>query len=82
MGRAVHMAFSVTPPLLAPYTRQYFYRTNVETDSIYQISDPPNAQTLPLTPPPLRARATYTWQGYAWVIEAPVEVACPSRTRS
>jgi LmbE family N-acetylglucosaminyl deacetylase len=76
MARAVHMAFSVTPPLQAPYTRQYFYRNNVETDSIYQISDPQYA-TLPLTPPPLRARATYTWQGYTGEIEAPVEVALP-----
>lgn len=76
MGRAVRMVFSVTPPLQAPYTRQYFYRTNVETDSIYQISDPKYV-TLPLTPPPLRARATYTFQGYTGEIEAPVEVALP-----
>jgi LmbE family N-acetylglucosaminyl deacetylase len=60
----------------APYTRQYFYRSNVETDSIYQISDPKYV-TLPLTPPPLRARAIYTWQGYTGEIEAPVEVALP-----
>ncbi len=63
-------------PPSAPYTRQYFYRNNVETDSIYQIRDPQYA-TLPLTPPPLRARATYTWQGYTGEIEAPVEVALP-----
>ena len=75
-GRASRTVFSVTVPPTAPYTRQYFYRTNVETDSIYQISDPQYA-TLPLTPPPLRARATYTWQGYTGEIEAPVEVALP-----
>ncbi len=75
-GRNSITTYAVTPPRNAPYTRQYFYRTNVETDSIYQISDPKYV-TLPLTPPPLRARATYTWQGYTGEIEAPVEVALP-----
>ena len=75
-GRNSITTYAVTVPADAPYTRQYFYRTNVETDSIYQISDPKYV-TLPLTPPPLRARATYTWQGYTGEIEAPVEVASP-----
>ena len=75
-GRDSVTMYSVTAPADAPYTRQYFYRNNVETDSIYQIRDPQYA-TLPLTPPPLRARATYTWQGYTGEIEAPVEVALP-----
>ncbi len=73
---ALNATWSVAIPPTAPYTRQYFYRTNVETDSIYRISDPQYV-TLPLTPPPLRARATYTWQGYTGEIEAPVEVALP-----
>ena len=46
-GRNSMTMYSVTPPPNAPYTRQYFYRNNVETDSIYQISDPQYA-TLPL----------------------------------
>ena len=75
-GRVSTAGYTIAVPPNAPYTRQYFYRTNVETDSIYQISDPQYA-TLPLTPPPLRARATYTWQGYTGEIEAPVEVALP-----
>ena len=75
-GRNSMTTYVVTAPSAAPYTLQYFYRNNVETDSIYQIRDPQYA-TLPLTPPPLRARATYTWQGYTGEIEAPVEVALP-----
>jgi LmbE family N-acetylglucosaminyl deacetylase len=75
-GRGSSTQYTVTVPADAQYTKQYFYRSNVETDSIYQISDPKYV-TLPLTPPPLRARATYTWQGYAGAIEAPVEVALP-----
>lgn len=76
VGKVSTANYSVTVPTGAPYTKQYFYRNNVETDSIYQISDPKYV-TLPLTPPALRARATYTWQGYIGEIEAPVEVALP-----
>ncbi|HLH08517.1 MAG TPA: PIG-L family deacetylase [Terriglobales bacterium] len=74
-GRTITQ-FTVSVPANAPYTAQYFHRANVETDSIYQISDPQYV-TLPLTPPPLHAHATYTWQGYTGEIEAPVEVELP-----
>ncbi len=56
------------PPVLLPQQR----RDRLDLRDLRST-----VRNSPLTPPPLRARATYTWQGYTGEIEAPVEVALP-----
>jgi LmbE family N-acetylglucosaminyl deacetylase len=50
--------FRVTVPADAAYTRPYWRREDTQTQNVYTIDDP-RYLTLPLPPPPLRARATY-----------------------
>ncbi|HWR15557.1 MAG TPA: PIG-L family deacetylase [Terriglobales bacterium] len=60
----------------APYTRQYWYRDDPERESIYKISDP-EFETLPLTPWPFAAKATYRYKGLEGEVTTTVEVAQP-----
>ncbi len=68
-GEGCALTFKVTPPVNALPTKAYFHRGDPETDSIYQI-DQPEYQTLPLPPPPVEARVTYTIEGQEGVIRA------------
>jgi LmbE family N-acetylglucosaminyl deacetylase len=64
--------FRVTVPADAPYTRPYWHRDNSQ-QAIYTIDDRQYA-TLPLPPPPLRARAVYEIAGARSEVTAPVLV--------
>ncbi|MBZ5510226.1 MAG: PIG-L family deacetylase [Acidobacteriia bacterium] len=64
--------FRVTVPSDARYTRPYWHRENPQ-QAVYTIDDPTDA-TLPLPPPPLRARAVYEIAGAQSEIAAPVLV--------
>jgi hypothetical protein len=60
----------------APYTRQYWHRDDQDREAIYNIDDP-QYQTLPLTPWPFVAHATYEYQGQRGEVDSTVEVAEP-----
>ena len=64
-------------PSSTPYTRQYWHRDDPDRESIYKIDDPQYA-TLALTPWPLHAVGTYTYEGLIGEIEAEVDVAEPN----
>ena len=56
------LSFEVTVPSDAAYTRPYWHRDDPETETINKIDDPKYV-TLPFPPPPVRARASYTFDG-------------------
>jgi LmbE family N-acetylglucosaminyl deacetylase len=58
-GGSVHVVFRLTVPKNAAYTRPYWHRDNLETESVNHIDDEKYA-TLPFPPPVLRARAEYS----------------------
>ncbi len=68
-GDGCALTFRVTAPANAQPTKAYFHRDDPETDSIYQI-DQPEYQTLPLPPPPVEARVTYSIEGQEGMIRA------------
>ncbi len=64
--------FRVTVPSDAAYTRPYWHRDDPQ-QNVYTI-DQPQYQTLPLPPPPLMARVTYTVGDSQGQISTPVVV--------
>ena len=71
-GQGIAVTFRVTPPADAEITKAYFHRDDPETDSVYTI-DEPRYVTLPLPPPPVKARVEYALGDRDGVITA---VAC------
>ena len=61
--------FRISVPASAEYTRPYWHRDNPETQSI-NIIDDPRFVTLPFTPPPVKAHATYTLNGRTGTVHA------------
>jgi LmbE family N-acetylglucosaminyl deacetylase len=61
-GSGSSVTFRVTLPADAQLTRPYWHRANPETDAINTIDDP-QYLTLPFSPSPLHAHATYQIDG-------------------
>lgn len=61
-GESAFERFEVTVPADASYTRPYWHRQNVQTETIYRWDAPPYF-TLPFPPCPVQARAIYTLNG-------------------
>src|SRR5207249_6825328 len=59
----------VTVPANNVYTKPNFHRENRETDAVYTI-DKPVYSTLPLTPWPITASATYALDGGEGIVTA------------
>jgi len=77
-GGAAEALFTVSVPPDAAYTRPYYHRSDPESETVYTIDDPRYA-TLPLPPPPVVARATYSLAGMMGEIETTARAHSPAQ---
>ena len=71
-AKPVDVKLSVTVPRGEPYTRPYFHRDSL-ADAFYQV-DPGAAKNVPLSPYPLQAHATLTFDGASFDLVSTVQV--------
>jgi len=76
-GGAAEARFEVSVPPDAAYTRPHYRRSDPESETVYTIDDPRYA-TLPLPPPPVVARATYTLAGMMGEMESVAQTHLPA----